>query len=190
MGYPRHKILLMALLMEGGALVAAILLSGYFDIKILPLSLNPVKDILIGTAGAVVPFILFLFTISEKAQKIPVLGSLRETVLGQVRDIFTNTKLVDLVLISLLAGIAEELLFRGILQVKFGIVAASIVFGLLHFVSPAYFIAATIMGFYIGTFFILSGSLLMAVHMHFIYDLAALIYLKFCIRDGNEEGLV
>ncbi len=183
MGYPRHKILLVAALMEGGALVIALLLAEYFDIQFFPLSLNPVHDILIGTAGAVVPFILFMFTISEKARNLPVLGPLRETVLVQVREFFINTKLVDLVLISLVAGFAEEMLFRGVLQAKYGIIAASAVFGLLHCVSSAYFIAAAIMGFYIGIFFIVSGNLLVPIQMHFIYDLAALVYIRYFVKE-------
>jgi len=152
MEFTRHKILLAVLLMEGGALVIALLLAKYFDMQFFPLSLHPFRDMLIGTAGAVVPFVLFLFTVSDRARKIPVLSSLRETVLGQVREIFIHARLPDLFLISLIAGFAEEMLFRGILQAKVGIVAASLVFGLLHWVSPAYFIAATVMGFYIGVF--------------------------------------
>lgn len=190
MGYPRHKVLLVAVLMEGGALAAALLLAEYFDIDFFPLSLNPVQDVLIGTAGAVVPFILFLLTISEKARKLPLLGSLRETVLVQVREFFLHTKLVDLVLISLIAGFAEEMLFRGVLQARYGIIAASAVFGLLHCVSPAYFIVATLMGLYIGGAFILSGNLLVPIQMHFIYDLAALAYLKFYVREEIHDDCV
>ena len=88
---------------------------------------------------------------------------------------------MDLVLISLLAGIAEEILFRGVVQARFGIATASILFGLVHCVSPAYIFITTIMGFYIGMFFLFSGSLLVPVQLHFIYDLAALAYLKYYI---------
>lgn len=186
MEYPRHKILIIALLMEGGVLVIALMMARYFDLNLFPITENILQDVLIGTAGAVVPFILFLFTLSSKAQNLPVLGSLRKTVLFDIKAIFLNTKLIDLVLISLMAGFGEEMLFRGVLQTKFGIVAASFIFGLIHCVSPAYMVVTTIMGFYIGAFYLLSGNLLIPVHMHFIYDLAALVYLKYFIKSDHN----
>jgi membrane protease YdiL (CAAX protease family) len=184
MHYPRFKILTIAVLMEGAAFIAALLLAGYFEINLFSLTNNLFRDILIGSIGAVAPFILFLFTLSKKAQNIPLFGSLRKTIVIDVKAIFSNTGLFDLILISLLAGFAEEMLFRGVLQAKFGIVIASIIFGLIHCVSPAYVIATTIMGFYIGILFWLSGSLLVPVQLHFIYDLGALIYVKYFVKNS------
>jgi membrane protease YdiL (CAAX protease family) len=186
MHYPRFKILTIAFLMEGAAFLAALLLAGYFETNLFPLTNNLFRDILIGSIGAVAPFILFLFTLSKKAQNIPLFGSLRKTIVIDVKAIFSNTGLFDLILISLLAGFAEEMLFRGVLQAKFGIVAASIVFGLVHCVSPAYVIVTTIMGFYIGVFFEVSGSLLVPVQMHFIYDLGALMYLRYFLNSNDK----
>ncbi|HEW81812.1 MAG TPA: CPBP family intramembrane metalloprotease [Nitrospirae bacterium] len=106
------------------------------------------------------------------------MGSLRKMVLIEIREVFSHCTLIDIIIISLLAGFGEEFLFRGLLQTKLGIVAASIIFGLFHAVSPAYVIAATIMGFYIGVSYQMSGSLLVPVQIHFVYDLAALVYIK------------
>ncbi len=92
---------------------------------------------------------------------------------------FSEAKLPDLCFISVFAGLAEELLFRGVIQVKLGIVGASIIFGLLHFLTPAYFIIATLMGFYLGFLFQYYDSLLIPIQLHFIYDLGALIYLRY-----------
>ncbi len=76
---------------------------------------------------------------------------------------------------------AEELLFRGVIQVKLGIVGASIIFGLLHFITPAYCVIATIMGFYLGFLFQYYESLLIPIQLHFIYDLGALLYLRYYV---------
>ncbi|GBD96111.1 CAAX amino terminal protease self- immunity [bacterium BMS3Abin06] len=169
--------------MEGAALLLALLLARYFNINLLPLTDSPLQDILTGTAAAVPPFILFLFTLSEKAENIPIFSSLKKTIMTDLRTIFANAGLFDLVLISLLAGFAEEILFRGVLQAKFGIVAASVVFGLIHCVSPAYVVVTTIMGFYIGALYYASESLLVPVQMHFIYDLAVLIYIRYFLSE-------
>lgn len=188
MNFSRSKILKLALLAEGGALLIALLLAGYLEIELFPLAEEPVRDLLIGTVAAVPPFLMFLFSISKKAEKMPLLGSLRRIVLKEIKTVFASCTFIDLLIISLLAGFAEEFLFRGVIQAKLGIIAASIIFGLFHAVSPAYAIAATIMGFYIGTSYQMSGGLLVPVQMHFVYDLAALVYIRYFITDSIEEG--
>jgi membrane protease YdiL (CAAX protease family) len=178
----------LALLTEGGALAIAISVAGWLDIELFPLTKEPLRDLLIGTAAAVPPFFLFLFLVSKTAGKVTFFSPLRKKVLIEIRAIFSNCTLIDLLIISLLAGIGEEFLFRGIIQAKLGIVAASIIFGLFHAVSPAYVIAATVMGFYIGAAYQMSGGLLVPVQIHFAYDFAALIYLRYFITDSLEQG--
>ena len=183
MQYPRSKILKLAILIEGGALLIALLLAEYLDIELFPLTRQPLRDLLIGTAAVAPPFLMFLFSFSKTAEKMPFIGSLKQLVLREIKTLFSGCTFVDLVIISLLAGFAEEFLFRGVIQAKLGIIAASIIFGLIHAVSPAYVIAATIMGLYIGAAYQMSGSLLVPVQIHFVYDLAALIYIRYFSRS-------
>ncbi len=178
----------LAFLFEGGALFIAVILANYLGIGLLPLSHDPVRDVAIGFSGTILPFVFFLFSVSPKADRIPMLGSLKKIVLKEVGAIFRNSSINDLIVISLLAGIGEEFLFRGVIQVKFGIVFASILFGLLHFVSPAYAIVTTVMGFYLGVIFQKSGGLLAPVIIHFLYDLAALVYLRYFVKAEEGEG--
>jgi hypothetical protein len=95
--------------------------------------------------------------------------------------------LIDIAVISWLAGFAEELLFRGVLQAKFGIAIASIVFGLVHCVTPAYIVVATAIGLFIGLVYHASGSLLLVIQLHAVYDFAALVYLKYFGRELNDN---
>lgn len=175
----RYKLLIMTALAEGVVLIAAILTSYIFGIKLFPLTRSIFHDIAIGTLGASIPLALFISMLSEKANKTPLLGSLKKTIINDVRVIFSNCKLIDLCIISVFAGVAEELLFRGVIQVKVGIIGASIIFGLLHFITPAYCIIATIMGFYLGFLFQYYESILIPIQLHFVYDLVALIYLRY-----------
>jgi len=115
---------MLAFLMEGLALVIALLLAWYFEISITLLTENVPRDIVLGTAFALPPFGLFLCMLSQRAEKMPVVGSLRKIMVNELRAFFADTRLIDLVLISLLAGIAEEILFRGVIQEKLGLVAA------------------------------------------------------------------
>ncbi len=176
----------MAFLMEGGAAILALLLAWYFNIAIFPLSKNIAVDILAGTAAAIPPFIFFMFSLSAKAEKIPLLGPLRYKIITQIKGIFDGMGPIDLAVISLLAGVGEEMMFRGVIQTQFGIVIASIVFGLMHFVSVGYVVVTIIMGFYIGLIYEAGESLLIPIHLHFIYDFAALIYLKYYMKDTHD----
>jgi membrane protease YdiL (CAAX protease family) len=186
----RQKLLIMAFLSEGLALLIAFILGLLFDIDLFQLPDNALHDIVTGTMAALIPFLLFILLLSSRAETFPLLRSLKRTMLTQVRPLFANARLIDLVVISLIAGIAEEMLFRGIVQVKFGIITASVVFGLAHSVTPAYVLIATLMGLYIGYVFSAAGNLLVPIQLHFIYDLLALVYLKYSIKDTSEADIM
>ena len=165
--------------MEGLVFVAALIIAWFCGIKLFPLTQNVFRDLVIGTLGALIPLVLLAFLLSEKANNIPSIRSLKGTIINDIRPIFSETKLIDLCFISVCAGFGEELLFRGVIQAKLGIIVASIIFGLLHFITPAYCVIATIMGFYLGFLFQHFDSLLVPVQLHFVYDLGALIFLRY-----------
>ncbi len=87
-----------------------------------------------------------------------------------------------LALVALAAGIGEELLFRGVIQGGLAslvgpwsaLVIASLLFGLVHAMTRAYFIIATLAGFYLGLLYLWTGNLLIPVVVHFLYDWVAL----------------
>jgi membrane protease YdiL (CAAX protease family) len=91
----------------------------------------------------------------------------------------------DLAAISLLAGFGEEMLFRGTLQAWIsqgagpwvGLAAASLLFGLLHAVTPAYALMATLIGACLGGLWQATGNLLAPVVVHALFDFVALYYL-------------
>lgn len=168
--------------MEGAVLAAALLLAGLFGLDFFPLTKNVLRDVLISIPGAFFPLCVFICSLSGRAENIPFIRSLRKTMITEVRVVFSNLRFIDIVIISLAAGFAEEILFRGTLQVKFGIVTASILFGLVHFITPAYIVVTILMGFYIGLFYLLFGSLLIPILLHFMYDLGALTYLRYYVK--------
>ena len=185
--YPRYKLLILTCLVEGIVLMVALIVARFYGIKLLPLAQNVFRDIVIGTFWASLPLVLFVFLLSEKTNNIPLIDSLKRTIIDDIRVIFSESKLPDLFFIAVCAGFAEELLFRGVIQAKLGIVGGSIIFGLLHFITPAYFVIATIMGFYLGILFQYYDSLLIPIQLHFIYDLGALVYLKYFVKSQNNQ---
>lgn len=185
MAYPARRLLTLVLVTEGAALAVALFLGWRLGIQFFPITQDFWGDVTRGALGALPPLVLFVCLLSRRAGRFALLRPLRRKVLGDIRVIFLDAGVTELVLISALAGFAEELLFRGVLQTKVGIVAASIIFGLAHFVSLSYVIAASIMGFYIGAAYQMSGHLLMPIQLHFIYDLGALIYIRYFAAAGD-----
>lgn len=107
-------------------------------------------------------------------------GFMREIVV----PMFRNAPAGTLFLVSLLAGVGEEWLFRGVVQGGLSsligpwaaLVVASVLFGALHALSRAYFIVATLMGFYLGLIYLWTGNLLIPILIHFLYDWVVLRY--------------
>jgi membrane protease YdiL (CAAX protease family) len=102
-----------------------------------------------------------------------------------IRPLFAACSLAELALICALAGLGEELLFRGVLQTAFsnelgmpaGVALASLIFGLLHALTPTYAMLATLLGIYLGVIWLLCDSLLVVSVAHGLYDFIALVYL-------------
>ena len=178
MPFSRSQLLRIALLVEGAVLLLAVLLALWLDINLLPLSNDLGRDVAVGSLAAVLPAALFILSLSRQARRILWIGSLQKTLLS-LQGIFSQARVLDLVAISLIAGIAEEVLFRGVIQTQLGILPASILFGLAHLITPTYAVIATIMGIYIGTLYQVFDSLLIPIQLHFIYDLFALLYLRY-----------
>jgi len=92
----------------------------------------------------------------------------------------------ELLLVSLLAGVGEELLFRGVLQPAlagplgpwWALLAASLMFGLVHALSVSYAVFATLMGAWLGLLWIASGNLVVPIVAHAAYDFLTLVYLR------------
>ena len=178
MPFSRLRLLSIALLVEGAVLLLALVLALWLDINLIPLSNDLGRDMAVGSLAAVLPAALFMLSLSLWGSRISWIASLQETLLA-LQIVFSQARILDLVAISLIAGIAEELLFRGVIQTELGILPASILFGLAHMITPAYAVIATLMGIYIGILFQAFDSLLVPIQLHFIYDLFALLYLRY-----------
>jgi membrane protease YdiL (CAAX protease family) len=109
-----------------------------------------------------------------------------------VRPLMRGCGLLDLALLSLVAGVGEELVFRGVLQPALvrrlglgpGLVLASLLFGLLHPITVTYVILAAGLGLYLGVVAWAGGNLLPVMVAHALYDFLVLAYLLRGPRTG------
>ena len=138
--------------------------------------------IILGVA-ATAPLLLGLrWTLGTPRQSLRRLVQLVQDQLG---PLLASRSPVDLALLALLAGSAEELLFRGVIQAGLtlwvpdviAVIVASGLFGLAHFVTLSYAILAGIAGAYLGAMYLLEGNLLVPIVAHALYDFVALTWL-------------
>lgn len=93
---------------------------------------------------------------------------------AQFRDMLAPVEARDVFSFAALSALAEEALFRGFLQPRFGLVATSVAFGLAHLPQRRslvpWTVAAVIMGFAFGALYDLRGSLVAPVVAHFLIN--------------------
>ncbi|TVQ01562.1 MAG: CPBP family intramembrane metalloprotease [Planctomycetaceae bacterium] len=96
---------------------------------------------------------------------------------------------MELIAISIAAGVGEELLVRGWLmawwigplesatpvRLAVALIGSALVFGLMHPVTPIYVVLATLMGIYLGWVVIWTENLLIAIVAHAAYDAVQLL---------------
>ncbi|MEK6236306.1 MAG: CPBP family intramembrane metalloprotease [Planctomycetales bacterium] len=180
---PRGTLVLMAVLVEGGMFVLALIfgaLAGHGPLEGMRWSPRDFGVALLATT----PLLVLLLIVTH----VPFgpLRRLQHTVQSDLVPLFRECTLLDLAIISLLAGLGEEALFRGFLQPwiggwtspLMGWVAASVLFGLAHLVTVTYAVLAMLMGLYLGWLWLaVEKNLLVVILVHGLYDFAAFVYL-------------
>jgi hypothetical protein len=184
----RRRLLALAILCEGGLILIA---WGFGWLLATPAAATlswTWRDAFLGVLASGPMLLLFLACVAwPKGPLARIDRSCRELIV----PLFASCTVADLALISSLAGLGEELLFRGVLQGylsqrfgdTFGLGAASLVFGLFHPLSAAYIVLATVMGAYLGFAWTASGNLLVPIVAHGLYDFLALSIL---LRRGQR----
>jgi uncharacterized protein len=178
----RKALLLVTIFAEGGLLLLGLLLMRLSQLDVwAAISISWSATFLALLLCIPMVAMLFFFDRSNWEPMIRFRSEIDEKVI----PIFANTRLPDLAVIALFAGVGEELFFRGWLQsvlinrfeVWLGILITSAIFGLLHYLSGAYAIYAGLTGLYLGVIFHLSGNLYIVMAIHALYDFIALVYL-------------
>lgn len=153
----------------------------------------PSADVLFLGVIATVPLVAALLLIGRLRADWFV--EVERLVRPLIEMLFRGRGPVPVLVVAALAGVGEELLFRGVLQAAltdglgpaWGLVLASVAFGLAHAVSRAYFLLATAMGVYLGVLFLVSGSLLLPAIVHGLYDAVAIGILLQTASPAEEE---
>jgi membrane protease YdiL (CAAX protease family) len=103
----------------------------------------------------------------------------------RLAPLFAGAGVSHLALLSILAGLGEEALFRGVIQEALdgrfptwvAVAATGALFGAAHWVSATYAVLAGVVGLYLGGLYVATDNLLAPVVTHALYDLVALCIL-------------
>ncbi|MGI8817578.1 MAG: CPBP family intramembrane glutamic endopeptidase, partial [Gemmatimonadales bacterium] len=176
-----RNFLRLALAGEAGLLLLAWAVGRWLGISPLE-QLHPTAGAFAAGAAAAVPLLVGLrWTLTTSTRAIRRLVAL---VVEQLGPLLALRSPVELVLLALMAGFAEELLFRGVVQAGLArvlpdwaaVLVSGAAFGLAHFITPAYALLAGVAGVYLGGLFWLEGSLTAPIVAHAFYDIVALNY--------------
>jgi uncharacterized protein len=164
-----------AALFYGSLTVAAALWSGLrgFDLRFFGSS--GALGALLGASTAVATVALGLLAY----RLLPVLREIAEELAPRLVD---GASYGGLALVAVFSGVGEETFFRGAIQQEFGLVVASLVFGLVH-VGPdrrylVWTVWAVLAGFLFGALYEVTGGLLAPILAHSGHNAATLLLWK------------
>lgn len=196
---PVHKSngLRLAVVVEGGLAVLAVLLAWLLDVPLARQFPSNVNAAFIAAGRGVLaalPLLVGFWWVMHS--RMPALRRLRLWMQWLVDEVFSQAGIAQLALVAALAGFGEELLFRGLLQwlvghwtsPLVGLLAASLMFGAMHALSKLYFLLATLIGVYFGWLLIQYGDLVTPMVAHGLYDFLALAYLAWR-RPSAGDGM-
>lgn len=182
MRYTRERILLLSFVLEG---VLALIFFAWARYRGVELSALPAAwEVGYGIAFCLPLFVLNVLLFGPLGRRYAPLRSCYEFKDRVVRPLAEALDVPSSAAVALCAGIGEELFFRGVIQMEWGIVAASLAFSILHFgtaVRKYLFLSILYagIGFYFGFLARNFGSLWLVIVAHAAYDFLALLYLRY-----------
>jgi membrane protease YdiL (CAAX protease family) len=179
----RQTVVLLAIFVEGGLLAGASLLGWMLDQPPLRFFNWTPWAALWGVAATLPLLVLFFVFLRWPIKPFKRIQRFSEEV---IRPLLAPCSWIDLLGISLLAGLGEEVFFRGVIQEAFarrlpvwaGVLVAGVLFGLVHSITFTYVVLATLMGVYLGWVWLYADhNLLVIVITHALYDFIVLLWL-------------
>jgi hypothetical protein len=149
---------------------------------------EPVTGLGLGFGAAAV--LAFLnYAVLRLAPPLQPVRSIRRLYRETLRPLFAAARPLEIAAVSLAAGVGEELLFRGAVQAEFGLVVASVLFGLAHVggrSSVVFGVWVAVIGVALGGLAHAAGGLLAPIVAHAAYDAAAICYIRWDAAVGGE----
>jgi membrane protease YdiL (CAAX protease family) len=173
-----------AALFYGSLAVVAAIWCGLRGLEVRIVGQSPAATVLLGLLTAACTLCLGLVAY----RLLPSLREISEELAPRLVD---GADATSLVAVSIFSGVGEEAFFRGAVQQEFGLVVASLLFGLAHVGPDRRYLLwtawAVLAGFVFGTLYEVSGGLLAPILAHSSHNAATLLLWKRS-RSGRKKG--
>ncbi|RAW00652.1 CPBP family intramembrane glutamic endopeptidase [Pseudochryseolinea flava] len=144
---------------------------------------------------------LLLIVVATVAIQLGVISPLVDLIPmpERVQDFFTGLEaggIFSFLLVVVAAPVLEELIFRGVIldgllkrySPRKAIILSSALFGIIH-LNPWQFVAATILGVFIGWIYFKTNNLLLCIIIHFANNLLAFITMQL-MNENKHRSMV
>lgn len=168
-------------------LVVAVLWDGWRDLGLWHALTWSWRSLLVGVVAALPPLCMIPLLESSLGQRLPGLRGLRQSITSVLAPLLGHMRLSEILVLSFLAGLSEEVFFRGVLQREIGLIPASLAFGLLHAVSLPYVLWATVVGCYLGWLVQLSENLWLPIMAHTVVDIVGMWYIRVVVAPQQGQ---
>ena len=190
----RGEFLRIATYCQGGLLIVTIMLAWLAGIDLLA-QLRFTSAAVLWGVGATLPMLL-LFAVTHRFPVGPFRG-VKDFLSDTLGPTLCECHWLDLAFLSLLAGVSEEMFFRGVAQswltatcgITAALIVSNILFGLAHSVSVFYVVLAGLLGMYLAAVYTITGeaNLVPPILCHAFYDFVALsVYRVEAMKSQRE----
>jgi membrane protease YdiL (CAAX protease family) len=183
-----------ACIFEGSLIGVALILGWLADI-------NPFASLYFSETaffyGIIATVPIFIIFLALYQLNIKPLAKIKTLLLDMLGPLLLRYHWTDLLILAVIAGVSEEILFRGVIQpwmesswgMLTGLIVSSILFGLAHAVTLLYFLLATLMSVYLGLLLDIEASrnLLIPIVTHGFYDFLAFLVITYSYRHQHKN---
>lgn len=185
----QKELILTVITIESVLFLIAIGLGYLFHLNAFNLIKYDLKDISFAVLATILLLVVNFLAINVFSKYVIIFKHLKEAY-NEIAPVAANVTLPGAFIIAIFSGFAEEFLFRGILQTQFGIIIASIVFGIFHIGNKKtvwYGIYAVLIGFYLGWLYHITGNLMIPILVHSLNNFLALFYMRYYYNKYIKE---
>ena len=146
----------------------------------LPFDLRPTaRAVALGIAGFV--WLALWTRLVQYGYEVAKGGAYAQQLTASLAKQFADAGPLQMVLGGLTAACGEEVFFRGVIQARWGLIVASVLFMVAHIGKKDIRIISYwsfFQGLYLGLFYLFSAKLLVPMMAHGLFDIGGMIYFR------------
>ncbi len=190
----QHYLLSRAVLVEGGLLAIALVWAFFGKIPLRQMCAPLFSYMLFGLGLGGILLAVNAVTLHIGSRYFAWCRRIKYLMEHDVAPLFRGFSITGALLLALMSGISEEVLFRGVLQAQIGLAGASILFGLAHVWRKdtlVYGVYAAFIGVVLGSVYMLTHNLWTPIVAHVVNNFVAILYCGHtsqCVDEHTENS--